>query len=171
LLSDIQNIFKEYNVEKMSSQTLCDALEGLEERPWATWRKGKPMSQNNLARLLNPFEVSSKDIREKGKDEKKGKVLRGYEKEQFSKAWERYCMPRPGTPNSKYDSATSPMNTGQTPVFQGATEESCSTSDNGTFGNTDKACSTVAVQKPEYGAEPTQPDLFDPKREGAEIDF
>jgi len=168
LLADTKEIFEEQKVEKISSQKLCEALEGREERPWATWRKGKPISQNNLARLLKPFEVSSKDIRAKSEG---GKVLRGYEKEQFSKAWARYCMSPPENPVSKYDSATTPMNKGQTPVFKGATEEPCSTLDNGTFANTGAACSTVAVQKPEYGAKHTQPDLFDPKREGGEIDL
>ena len=116
---------------------------------------------------LHPFEVSPKDIRAKGEG---GKVVRGYEKEQFSKAWARYCVSPSENPVSKYDSATTPMNTGQTHDLQSATEESCSTSDNGTFANTDAACSTVAVQYKEYGAEQTQPDILDSTKETYDLD-
>jgi hypothetical protein len=165
LLADIYEIFETKNKEKIPSKDLCEYLKDLEERPWATWSKGFPMSQNQLARKLKGFGVSSKGIRQPDDT-----VVRGYDKDNFLEVWERYGVSRPGNPGSKCDSATTPMNTGQTLVFQGATEASCSTSDNDPFANTGAACSSVALQNPEYGAEHTQPDLLDSTKETFNLD-
>ncbi len=35
----------------------------MEDRPWAEWRRGKPLTKNQLAGLLKPFGVGSKGIR------------------------------------------------------------------------------------------------------------
>ena len=51
--------------------------------PWCEWRAGKPLTQRQLARLLEPFGISPKQIW-------KGRNLRGYEKGQFSDAFTRY---------------------------------------------------------------------------------
>jgi len=165
LLADIYEIFGTENKEKIPSKDLCEYLKDLEERPWATWSKGFPISQNQLARKLKGFGISSKDIRQPD-----DKVVRGYDKDNFLEAWERYCVSRPQNPVSKCYGATTRMDTGQTPVFQGATEESCSTSENGTLANAGTACSTVALQNQEYRAEHTQ-SIFTPKKEGADIDL
>lgn len=165
LLADIYEVFETKKKEKIPSKDLCEYLKDLEERPWATWSKGFPISQNQLARKLKGFGISSKGLRQPD-----DKVVRGYDKDNFLEVWERYCVSPSGNPVSKCDSATTPMNTGQTPVFQGATEASCSTLDNGTFANTGAVCSTVAVQNQGYGAEHTQPFLLDSTKETFNLD-
>jgi hypothetical protein len=89
LLEDIRQIFLDAGSEKMFSDHLVKALYALEERPWSEWgRQREPMSQTQLAGLLSPFEIRSKDVRI-GTEK-----LKGYTKDDFADAWERY-LPSP----------------------------------------------------------------------------
>jgi putative DNA primase/helicase len=83
LLKDIKEIFKGQG-DKIFSKLLVGKLVELEDRPWADWRKGKPLTQNALARLLKPFEISSKSVRIDDK------TAKGYSLEQFEDAFQRY---------------------------------------------------------------------------------
>lgn len=83
LLKDIKEIFKEQR-DKIFSKLLTGKLVELEDRPWADWRKGKPLTQNALARLLKPFGISSKSVRIDDK------TAKGYSLEQFEDAFQRY---------------------------------------------------------------------------------
>ena len=94
LLTDIRQVFDAQDEERLGSQHLCDALTVMEERPWCTWVKGKPMSPNQLARQLGKFRIVSRNIRTKTG------VLRGYLKEHFEEAWDRYCPASPVNPDS-----------------------------------------------------------------------
>ncbi|WP_178862083.1 DUF3631 domain-containing protein [Thiomicrorhabdus cannonii] len=87
LLSDIRTIFKTHKGEKIPSKELVDELLKLEERPWREWRKGNPMTQNSLAKLLGAFKINSKDIRYFSN------VCKGYEKHAFGDAFNRYLPP------------------------------------------------------------------------------
>jgi putative DNA primase/helicase len=66
LLGDIRDLFQEKDRDRFSSQQLCDHLAELEERPWAQWRHGKALTPHQLARLLRPYKISSRTIREVG---------------------------------------------------------------------------------------------------------
>lgn len=66
------------------SATLVNKLVDLEERPWCEWRKGRPMSQNSLAKLLGGFGIHSQSIRTTGG------VCRGYKISAFDDAFRRY---------------------------------------------------------------------------------
>jgi putative DNA primase/helicase len=50
-------------LEAVSSLTLTDDLCNLEDRPWKEWRRGHPLTQNSLARLLRPFGLKPKMVR------------------------------------------------------------------------------------------------------------
>ena len=89
LLADIREAFNGH--DRMSSKGLVEALTGMDDRPWAEWRHGKPLTPNGLARLLKPFGIKSELIR-KGQ-----KVFRGYKKEMFKEAFIRYLGPDPPT--------------------------------------------------------------------------
>ena len=67
-----------------ASVEICDALTSMEGRPWADWRAGKPLTPNQLARLLKPFGVVSDSVRIGGKTPK------GYYRHQFAEVWQRY---------------------------------------------------------------------------------
>lgn len=88
LLKDIKSIFTNKKWVKTFSLDLVNELVKLEERPWCEWKKGKPMTQNSLAKILKTFSISSKMIR----IEKPG---RGYEFNQFKDAFYRYIHDTP----------------------------------------------------------------------------
>jgi len=98
LLKDIRDIFKaieptiDLHIPKqvrISSKELVDKLIALEERPWVEWKRGQPMTQNSLVRMLKDYGIASKQLRIFG--EKK----RGYELEQFTDTFTRYLDPLP----------------------------------------------------------------------------
>ena len=62
LLGDIKTAFDEKAIDRLASVEICEALTAMEGRPWAEWRasKGaspKPLTPNQLARLLKPFGI------------------------------------------------------------------------------------------------------------------
>jgi hypothetical protein len=83
LLADIRMVFDQGGVLKLMSATLVEALNGIEESPWAEWQ-GKPLTKNGLARLLKPHEIRPHTIR---LGDATGK---GYSREQFEEAWIRF---------------------------------------------------------------------------------
>jgi Protein of unknown function (DUF3631) len=96
LLRDIKAIFDESQEDAMPSKTLAQRLSGIETSPWVG-RNGKEFDGRDLARLLKPF------------DKKRGepikphpirldKVVKGYERDDFTDAWERY-LPTPSPEN------------------------------------------------------------------------
>lgn len=82
LLRDIKAIFDAR--DRISSRELVEELIKVEDHPWSDWRRGKPITQNGLARLLKPFGIFSNTIRI-GTERAKGYML-----SQFTDAFERY---------------------------------------------------------------------------------
>ncbi len=58
LLRDLQGLFKERNRDKITSTDLVEALAKMAERPWAEWKKGKPITTRQVARLLKQFDIA-----------------------------------------------------------------------------------------------------------------
>lgn len=85
LLRDIEVTFD--TCDRISSKKLVEELIAIEEHPWGDWQRGKPITQNGLARRLKPFGILSKTIRIG--DE----TAKGYTKEQFVEVFERYLPP------------------------------------------------------------------------------
>lgn len=102
LLADIKGILEEitrgkhkpnlepgersqYGKDRISSKVLCAWLAELEDRPWRTWSRGRPMSQNALANRLKLFNIHSATIRLNHRD-----TLRGYYFKGFEDAFTRY---------------------------------------------------------------------------------
>ncbi len=138
LLRDIKAIFDATDWVKVHSATLVHELIALEERPWNEWKKGQPMTQNSLAKILKTFSISSKDVRTGIPEANK----RGYRKEQFNEAFERYI------PDTAIQSAA---------VLQASNVEGCSVIQSATNKNNVallnrakpsdiKGCSTVALE-------------------------
>jgi hypothetical protein len=77
LLEDVRTLFGTYRV--VASETVLEQLNGLPERPWATWTKlGKPMTQRDLATLLRPFEIRPRTVRI-GEITRKGYLVADFE--------------------------------------------------------------------------------------------
>lgn len=97
LLSDIKATFEEKAVDRLASIEICEALTAMEGRPWAEWKtnKGappKPISQNQLARLLKDFHIRPDNIYPGG-GKANAKRPKGYLREQFYEVWQRYLAP------------------------------------------------------------------------------
>lgn len=83
LLEDAFAYFRELGKEECNSADLVAWLVDREDRPWCEWKAGRPLTQRQLARLLEPFGIAPKQIW-------KGRNLRGYKTGQFSDAFTRY---------------------------------------------------------------------------------
>ena len=96
LLEDMRQMFIDEQTDKLASADLVKALHKLEERPWSEWgRQAKPITPNQIARLLAPFGVKPKTIRIEQD------TPRGYEKDDFEDAWRRYLSaPLPTHPST-----------------------------------------------------------------------
>lgn len=92
LLNDIRLLFLGMSAQRLGSAYIVEHLGKMEERPWAEWRNGKPITAPQLARALAPFGIRPGTIRT-GLD-----TARGYHKDAFEEAWARY-LPSP-TPRS-----------------------------------------------------------------------
>jgi len=101
LLKDIKKIFGKDSIDQMFSEDLVNALIELDDRPWAEWRRGKPLTTNSLARLLKPFKIRSKQIKKYGINKN------GYVCSAFKETFKRYIP-------STADPTTTPLqdNTG-----------------------------------------------------------
>jgi putative DNA primase/helicase len=140
LLSDILIIFQHEGADQLSSAELLEALNAIEDRPWATWARGRPLHPHGLAKLLRSYGIASKNFKTKD-----GSVAKGYHKDHFSDAWDRYLPPEPAK-TERYH-ATSPANKGDSAASRSATTETGSGSQNATKSNNDGAGSGVAEQE------------------------
>lgn len=148
LLADIRVAFDEKSVDRLSSAELCEALNGMEGRPWGDW-KGKSLTPNQLARLLKPFSVAAENIRVGGK------VPKGYQRHRFGEAWARYLgqvsihppTHTPYEPLQRYNADEM----GTSCTFQSATETPNVAVQKCEKPPSNGHCSTVAVQKAENG--------------------
>src|SRR5262249_52354953 len=102
LLGDIRSIF-------------ADEPDRPDRLPWAEWgRNGKPISPNQIARLLRPFGVAPENIATSGRRPK------GYLLARFQEAFERYLdAPGVSEPLNRY----SPTAAGTSAPSQTATED------------------------------------------------
>ena len=129
----------------MLSRDLVNELVKLEERPWCEWRKGNPLTQNGLAKILRTFAIHSKDIRT-------GIVGRGFNLEQFEDVFKRY-IPKPPIQSATVLQATdNKAHRG----FQSATDSASAALRNTLQTTHNKECSTVALQNATFREEATK---------------
>lgn len=84
LLADIEGVFESKGVFKISTADLIKALVDDDEKPWATYNRGKPLSPRQLARQLAGYDIKSKTVRFGYSTPK------GFESSQFADAFARY---------------------------------------------------------------------------------
>ncbi len=58
LLRYLQELIKERDRDQITSADLVEALAKMAERPWAEWKKGKPITTRQVAYLLKPFDIA-----------------------------------------------------------------------------------------------------------------
>ncbi len=148
LLADIRQIFEGKTEDRISSKELAEILGEMHDRPWSEWKSGravtKPITQNQLARLLNPFGITPKGVRFGQK------TPRGYYRDDFEDAFSRY-LPPPGEADRGVQSATLQQHRKTSDVYdsQSATEKSGVADQSPPEPLKNKACGGVAVETPE----------------------
>ena len=100
LLRDIRDLFLGTSALRMPSAEIAASLGKMEERPWAEWRQGKPITAPQLANALRPFGIRPGTIRQ-GTE-----TVKGYYRDAFGEAWARYLTP--DTPSSPHPPVTEP---------------------------------------------------------------
>ncbi len=151
LLTDIAATFSEKDTDRLLSADLVNSLVAIQGRPWADYGKNdKPLTQNQLARLLKPVAIAPDTIRtatDRGK---------GYQLHQFKEAFARYLSSEGGSQpcnRDKYDE----IRTFDT--SQSVTAESDVTVEESKKPNNDGLCHGVTVGKGETGDEGTSPPV------------
>lgn len=84
LLRDIQTILASHYDPNIFSSELVERLIAIEDSPWVEWKKGKPLTQNSLARLLKPFKIAAGTVRIGTQ------TAKGYKSKQFRNTFSRY---------------------------------------------------------------------------------
>lgn len=92
LLSDIRDLFKARQVDRLKSEELTTSLSALLDRPWPVFERGRPISPTSIARLLKPYGIIPGTIRTG--DE----TARGYRRDAFEDAFSRYLPSGVDTP-------------------------------------------------------------------------
>jgi hypothetical protein len=87
LLSDIKELFADR--DRISTADLIGLLCNDEEKPWATFNRGKPITPRQVAKRLKEYGIYSRTIRS-GVDTAKGYIL-----EQFEEVFSRYLSVAP----------------------------------------------------------------------------
>jgi putative DNA primase/helicase len=87
LLTDIRKALGDEK-EAISCKDLVEILCSDDERPWATYYKGRPIQARGVANILRRYGIQSNTIRTGGD------VFKGYRREQFNDVFSRY-LPAP----------------------------------------------------------------------------
>ena len=147
LLSDIRDafsaspkVYKTPNDTVIASNDLAEWLGELEERPWAEFKRGRPITRAQLARVLAPFHVSPGTIR------LSSYTTKGYKAKSFTKAFSRYLPPippvqtvTPSPPQENYEEQAD---------FETSQEGVRDLSENAENASVSVACDGVTVQNP-----------------------
>lgn len=94
LLADIQHVFESKKLDKISTADLIAALIADDEKSWATYNRGKPISAKQIATRLSGYDIRSKTIRLGAYA-----TAKGFELAQFLDAFRRYLSPPPENAN------------------------------------------------------------------------
>ena len=87
LLQDVRHVFTGETIASAELGGGVHRLEGLEDRPWADWTCGRPITQARVARLLRSFGIHPTELRV-GET-----TANGYTKRMFADPWSQY-LPR-----------------------------------------------------------------------------
>lgn len=83
LLQDLRSVWAE-SEPKLHSRTLLGRLVEIDGGRWSNYRYGRPLDGHEMAQLLKPYTVSSKDVRVDGR------VTKGYRRTDLVDVWQRY---------------------------------------------------------------------------------
>jgi hypothetical protein len=140
IIRDLKIIFGDH--EKLFSETICEELAKMEGHRWPEYRNGKPITQNQLARLLKGFKrpdglpIGPTDVRLET-------VKKGYHRNWFERLFAIYAK----NPPSKALQALQASNHAASSGYQSATpNRACSASKTPSNPRQDWVVAPVALQ-------------------------
>jgi Protein of unknown function (DUF3631) len=101
LLGDLREVFGDDDA--LYSTTILDRLHKLEDAPWGDWY-GRLLSTRDLAKLLRPYQVRARNLREHGT----GAPRKGYTRADLHEPWSRYLPLHPPHPPHHDKTAAQP---------------------------------------------------------------
>lgn len=134
LLADLRSIFGADS--HASTEELLNGLNGMADRPWPEWSRGKPLTARGLARLLKPFGIAPKSVRLSATE-----TAKGYDRADFEDAFRRY-PPAENVTTSQPAPALEKAEVSH-PSQGGAGDGS----GNATLPHSDKACDVVTDER------------------------
>lgn len=139
LLSDIRRIFAVAKNDRLPSARIAEALAAMEGQPWPEFGTGgKPISTNQLARLLGRFNIRSRTVRIADG------TAKGYHLTDFEDAFARFL---PAYPISNRHTVTTPVNIGDSPLFETSHPGTLLPFENAVPTNKGAGCDGVTVRK------------------------
>lgn len=90
LMTDMIEIFARRGAERLPAREMLAELLILEERPWSGWARGRPITSHQIARLLRPFGIKSKNMRIGGEQGK------AYDRQELVATFSRYTPQKGG---------------------------------------------------------------------------
>jgi|GEM_PF-1380976 len=125
LLADLHQLFDQYpDTDYLTSVFIVEKLAKREDRPWPEYRRGKPLTQKQLASLLWRFRI--------GPATTVGGAAKGYKRKWFDDAFARYLKASsPIPPDSKCPNVQTPIGVGESNDFASPTEKAVDGSKNG----------------------------------------
>jgi putative DNA primase/helicase len=163
LIADIRNLFEETGYKKIFSAEIVGRLIEIEGRPWAEYgRAQKPISKNQLARLLGKFKIKSTSLRI-GVE-----TAKGYNLADFSEAFERFLPPSQEF-SLKRDNVTNPENKGDSDTSE-TSHISSNPKQSRLETSHEKSVSRLETSHPEPVTVCDSPDLFNFPKEKSTCD-
>ena len=136
LLADIKEIFGDN--DRIRSEFLVASLINKEDRPWPEWRRGKPITTRQVAKLLKPFHIIPGTIRLEA-----GDTAKGYYRSKFEDAFTRYLA----DPGVLSVTTSQPTESGALSDFRSVTPETLVTDTNRLKPAEYKGCDVVTDRK------------------------
>ncbi|MEC9435132.1 MAG: DUF3631 domain-containing protein [Pseudomonadota bacterium] len=96
LLSDLRDLFVREAGPHLATARVLEEMHALEERPRRAFRDGQPLQPHQLARLLKPFGISSKQVREENRR------FKAWQRGPVMEAAHRYCGANVETPKQSW---------------------------------------------------------------------
>ena len=142
LLRDIRVMFDACPTDRLASAWIADALatsEAFADGPWRAYgRAHRPITQNQLARLLDLFAISPRTIRLAD-----GSTIKGYKLSQFREAFAVYLAKPPLSPYPDRHTVTTVGRVGENDDFKPSHPNSCDGSKNGISAYAESGCDGV----------------------------
>jgi hypothetical protein len=90
LLADLRDVFDQAGADALYTTTILERLHKIDDAPWGDWYS-HPLATRDLAKLLRPYGVTSRNVREGGT----GAPRKGYTGTDLHEPWSRYLPLHP----------------------------------------------------------------------------